>query len=945
MLIARAIRGRQLMRGLSACLPTTAAAAAAAAAVWSRRPRGQSALIGYFIEHLRPTRLDSLNGASIVMPQRCYHSRQSADANDRKTRVGADRQAAVPDVWPHVPLIVLRRCPLFPRFMDIVEVSNPMVMDLMRRKIRLNQPYVGVFLQRVVDAEEEIVESLDEIYHVGTFAQIQQIQDLGKKLRMVVVGHRRIRITGQLQPPKAPRARAGHAGPAAAAAAAAVPLLVVVVENVQPPSYQHTDEVKALSQEIVKTLRDLSSLNPGYRESLHQMLHQSQRVLDNPIYLCDLGASLSLAEPEELQKILEETYIPKRLMLSLTLLKTELELTTLQAKIEREVERKVEQHHYRHILQEHLKILKRELGMERDDKEAIVEKYRRRVADKTMPKGVMRAIDDELRKLNFLDSCCPEFNLIRNYLDWLTALPWGVTSADNLCVENASEILNREHYGMEDVKRRILEFMAVSALKGSTQGRILCFHGPPGVGKTSIAKSIARALSRQYFRFSMGGVTDAAEIKGHRRTYVGAMPGKLVQCLRQTRTENPLVLIDEVDKIGKGHQGDPSQALLELFDAEQSASFQDNYLDVPIDLSRVLFICTANGTAAIPEPLRDRMEMVEMCGYVAEEKVAIARQYLVPQAMSDCGLTADHLSISESALRLLIHSYCRESGVRNLQRQIEKVIRKVAVLLVRGQQPGSSHYPVHAGNLSAFVGKRIFASDRMYETTPPGVAMGLAMCGSSLYIETSPRSSHKGDAGEGEGGAEAEGEGEGVLYITGNLGAVMKESAQIALTVARNFIQLRDPGNQYLELENIHLHVPEGAVPKDDPSAGVTIVTALISLATNRSVRHDVAMTGEISLKGRVLAVSGIKEKAIAARRSGVQCVILPADNSRDFEELPTFVTEGLEVHFAADYEDVYNVAFSEPSKNQDEPKVKQPPAPPAQQQQQQQEQPLERLA
>ncbi|XP_016959493.3 lon protease homolog, mitochondrial isoform X1 [Drosophila biarmipes] len=993
-MLARAIRVRPMMRSI------------ASSSVWTRNRPAQSSLVQCC--RVRATHLQRFHGANMMVQR--FYSRKRDDSDEdlmdgHNPELMSDREAqlpatvAVPDVWPHVPLLAMRKNPLFPRFMKIVEVSNPIIMDLLRRKVKLNQPYVGVFLKKS-DGEEELIHNLDDVYSMGTFAQIQELQDLGDKLRMVVVAHRRIRITGQVvedvPPPKPvkmttlhyplfniklqipaedqttdraeeapksradpsrkprgrlPRSRAGKSresvaaeemvqnqtlepplksgqvecenspkpptegkqvesqagaeGEATQSAPSAPPVLIVEVENIKQPAYKQTEEVKALTQEIIKTLRDIITMNPLYRESLQQMLHQNQRVVDNPIYLCDLGASLSAGEPAELQKILEETDIPERLQLALTLLKKELELSRLQQKIGREVEEKVKQQHRKYILQEQLKVIKKELGIEKDDKDAIGEKYREKLKDKIVPESIMTVIDEELTKLNFLESHSSEFNVTRNYLDWLTSLPWGVISTENLCLEKATEILNNDHYGMEDIKKRILEFIAVSSLKGTTQGKILCFHGPPGVGKTSIAKSIARALNREYFRFSVGGMTDVAEIKGHRRTYVGAMPGKLIQCLKKTKIENPLVLIDEVDKIGKGYQGDPSSALLELLDPEQNANFLDHYLDVPVDLSRVLFICTANVIDTIPEPLRDRMELIEMSGYVAEEKIAIARQYLMPQAMKDCGLTDKQINITEDALNMLIRSYCRESGVRNLQKHIEKVIRKVAFRLVKKE---GEHFPVNADNLTTFLGKQIFSSDRMYATTPVGVVMGLAwtaMGGSSLYIETSRRHIRHGEKADSAAAG-------GTLHITGNLGDVMKESAQIALTVARNFLNVVEPKNLFLEQEHIHLHVPEGATPKDGPSAGITIITALVSLATGKKVRQDVAMTGEVSLKGKVLTVGGIKEKTIAARRSGVNCLILPVDNKKDFEELPTYITEGLEVHFAETYEDVYKIAFSD---------------------------------
>lgn len=847
---------------------------------------------------------------------------------------------AIPEVWPHLPVIAAKRNPVFPRFMKILEVTNPMLIDLIRRKVKLNQPYAGIFLKKDDDNPNEVVDNLTEIYNVGTFAQIQEMQDLGDKLRLVVTAHRRIKITGQLyedleapeegklenetdaekrrrkhknrnkkivrntnndstldgdpiaEPPKKRLLQPGEQQP----------VLMVEVENVKHESFKHTEEVKALTQEVIKTIRDIITMNPLYRESLQQMLNQNQRVVDNPVYLCDLGASLSAADPPELQEILEEMDIPKRLMLSLSLLKKELELSKLQAKIGREVEEKVKQQHRKYILQEQLKVIKKELGIEKEDKDAIGEKYRERIKDKVVPKAVSDVIEEELNKLNFLESHSSEFNVTRNYLDWLTTLPWGVMSEENLDIDRATEILDADHYGMEDIKKRILEFIAVSQLKGTTQGKILCFHGPPGVGKTSIARSIARALNREYFRFSVGGMTDVAEIKGHRRTYVGAMPGKLIQCLKKTKTENPLVLIDEVDKIGKGYQGDPSSALLELLDPEQNVNFLDHYLDVPVDLSKVLFICTANVIDTIPEPLRDRMEMIDMSGYVAEEKVAIAKQYLIPQAKKDCGLEDKHINITDEALAVLIRSYCRESGVRNLQKQIEKIVRKVTFKIVRKEIEFSE---VTGQNLNELLGKPIFTHDRMYESTPPGVVMGLAwtaMGGSALYIETAKRKlieAPKKDA-----------LGDGSLELTGHLGDVMKESARIALTVARNFIRKSDKENNFLESSHIHLHVPEGATPKDGPSAGVTIVTALLSLAKGTPIRQNVAMTGEVSLMGKVLPVGGIKEKTIAAKRSGVNCIILPEENKKDYTDLPSFITDGLEVHFVDHYSDVYKIVF-----------------------------------
>jgi len=673
-------------------------------------------------------------------------------------------------------------------------------------------------------------------------------------------------------------------------------LLMAQVENVTHEKFEHTEEVKALTQEIVKTVRDIIALNPLYRESVQQMVAQGQRVVDNPVYLSDLGAALTASEPDEVQKALDETNIPKRLLLALSMLKKEYELSKLQQKIGREVEEKVKTQHRKYMLHEQLKVIKKELGLEKDDKQAIEEKFRERIKDKKVPAAVMEVIDEELGKLGFLDNHSMEFNVTRNYLDWLTWLPYGTHSEERLELDMASQILDEDHYGMEDVKKRILEFIAVSKLKGGTQGKILCFHGPPGVGKTSIARSIARALNREYFRFSVGGMYDVAEIKGHRRTYVGAMPGKMIQCLKKVKTENPLVLIDEVDKIGRGFQGDPTSALLELLDPEQNANFLDHYLDVPVDLSKVLFICTANVIHTIPDPLRDRMELIEVSGYVAEEKLNIARQYIIPQARTDTGVKPEVLDITDDALHALIRSYCRESGVRNLQKQIEKIMRKSAFKLV---QTGAedSKLTVDVASLPDYVGKPLFTSDRMYETTPPGVVCGLAwtaMGGSTLYIESAVVSEAK-KAG---------------LEVTGSLGDVMKESVRIAHSFARQLLQELEPGSEFLEKNQLHLHVPEGATPKDGPSAGCTLVTAMLSLARGVPVRPDLAMTGELSLTGKILPVGGIKEKTIAAKRAGIKVISLPEENRKDFDDLPDFIRADIEVHFVKHYRDILPIAF-----------------------------------
>ncbi|VDO04264.1 unnamed protein product [Rodentolepis nana] len=874
----------------------------------------------------------------------------------------------IPENFPCVPVIPISGPPLFPKFVKMLEITDKNLMDLIRRKMKLNMPYAGVFMKKNPNDTSDVVKSLDDLYRVGTFVQIPEWDDLGTKIRMLVIGHRRIQIvksipdtieeTNSETPSVDDRSRNKRNGlfrrvRKAANVDVSPPdsteniesassektvssfsdasssseemfssppptsedVLMAETINIYNEPFENTQEIKALSGEIVKTIRDIINLNPIYRENVLAMLQAGQRVVDNPVYLSDL----------ELQEVLEEMRIPERLRLSLNLVKKEHELGRLQQQIGREVEEKVKAQHRKYMLMEQLKVIKRELGLEKDDKETINEKFRTRLADLKVPQSVMEVIEEELNKLSVLDNHSSEFNVTRNYLDWLTNLPWGITSEENLDLSRARVVLDEDHYGLDDVKKRILEFIAISQLKGTTQGKILCFYGPPGTGKTSIARSIARALNRKYFRFSVGGMSDVSEIKGHRRTYVGAMPGKIIQCLKKTRTENPLILIDEIDKLGRGWQGDPSSALLELLDPEQNANFLDHYLDVTVDLSRVLFITTANQVEAIAEPLRDRMELIEVAGYVAEEKMAIAQRYLLPQASKASGLEDGQVEVTDCALHRLIKQYCRESGVRNLQKHVEKVLRKAAFKVVNGE--AETPLRVNEDNLTSFVGQPIWTTDRLYPAvTPPGVVMGLAwtaMGGSVLFIECINKEPVPTKSAKREKGDE-ETFNKGNLQLTGHLGDVMKESVAIAHTFAGNFVSSDETirsrlengpvtssqAHNFLWDAKIHLHVPQGATPKDGPSAGITMVTALLSLACNLPVRPDLAMTGEISLTGKVLPVGGIKEKVIAAKRVGVTTVILPEMNRKDYDDLADFIKSDLEVHFVNHYSEVFPIAF-----------------------------------
>jgi len=535
-----------------------------------------------------------------------------------------------------------------------------------------------------------------------------------------------------------------------------------------------------------------------------------------------------------------------------------------------------------------------------------------------------------------LEPAGAEFNLTRNYLDWMTVLPWGRESPDSYDLPHAASILDADHYGLQDVKDRILEFIAVARLKRAVSGKILCLVGPPGVGKTSIGKSIARALGRQYYRLSVGGLSDVAEIKGHRRTYVGAMPGKAVQALKKVQTQNPLILIDEIDKLGRaGHQGDPSAALLELLDPEQNASFLDHYMDLPIDMSSVLFVCTANTTETIPGPLLDRMEVIRLSGYVAEEKMEIGKRHLVPQARDAAGLTPEQAAITDAALDELIKHYCRESGVRSLRQHLERLFRKTALRLVteddktlqsarvgadssitgaeivdhtnkeaspivaepkENSVASGARMTIDKADLRGLVGSPVFHAETMYSgpTLPAGVVTGLAwtsMGGSILYMETLlERTVDKAS---------------GSLLRTGQLGKVMEESASIAYSYAKGFMTQYHPHSAFFQHAALHLHVPEGATPKDGPSAGTTMATALLSLALSKPLPTHTAMTGELSLTGKVLRIGGVKEKMIAAKRAGIHTVLLPGTNRSDWDDLPGYIRDGLTVHFVDSYPDI----------------------------------------
>ncbi len=651
-------------------------------------------------------------------------------------------------------------------------------------------------------------------------------------------------------------------------------------------------ELKAYSMAIIATLKELVQINPLYSEEIKLFLGRSS--MDDPGRLADFAANMTSTDGQELQEILATFDVRKRIDKVLVLLKKELEVSRLQTKITRQIEEKISKQQREFFLKEQFKAIKKELGLEKEGKTAEVEKFEKRLKKLKLNDEAQKAVDEEMEKLRLLEPTSPEYTVTRNYLDWLTILPWGTFSKDSYNLEKAHRVLDRDHYGLEDVKERILEFIAVGKMKGDISGSILCLVGAPGVGKTSIGHSIADALGRTFYRFSLGGMRDEAEIKGHRRTYIGAMPGKFLQAMKSAGSANPVLMLDEIDKIGASFQGDPASALLEVLDPEQNASFRDHYLDVPFDLSHVLFVCTANQLDTVPAPLLDRMEVIRLAGYILEEKVEIARRYLIPKAIKNHGIGKGMMTLRKDALEAIIDGYAREAGVRNLENRIKKIMRKAAREFAGGR---TEKIVVGKKDLVAYLGQPLFTLEEIFEGVS-GVVTGLAwtsMGGATLQIEaTAMPSKAKG------------------FKQTGQLGSVMVESSEIAYSYVMAHLKDYDTAEDYFDTHFVHLHVPAGATPKDGPSAGVTMTTALLSMITGQPVRRKLGMTGELTLTGRVLPIGGLKEKTIAARRAGLKTLIFPEGNRKDFAELPDYLKEGLEVHFAREYQDVYGVAFGD---------------------------------
>lgn len=775
----------------------------------------------------------------------------------------------IPNEFNDLVAISVPRRPVFPGFYKTVSVRDPILSEKILESFKNGKPMLGVFLSKV--ESEGPLTSVDQICSVGSASQIVNIiPSPTNGITAIIYPHKRVRIQSDnfIESDNT---------------------LKVKAEALNDEPFEKNQVVSAITQEIFSVLSDIAKVNHFFRE--HITHHNvSSSIFEDPSKLADFIAVMCSGEPQELQEIMESLVIEEKLKKALVLLKKEQITARLQSSISRDVEQRLSQRQKEYFLHEQLKVIKRELGLESDVKEKLAISFREKLLKTAVPTHIMSVFDDELNKFQTLEPSSSEFSVSRNYLEWISSIPWGLLSTDEHSISKAREILDNEHYGMRKVKERILEFISIIRVKGEINGKIICLVGPPGVGKTSIASSIAKSMNRQYFRFSVGGLTDVAEIKGHRRTYIGSLPGKIVQALKQTHTINPVIVIDEIDKIGRGITGDPSSALLELFDPQQNSNFLDHYLDVPLDLSKAIFITTANSLDTIPPALLDRMEIIELSGYVLEEKLQIAKNYLLPQVLKEYGLIGNAPKISDETLCELINSYSRESGVRGLKKNIEALYRKYCLKMVENSIVNPE---ITKADLKEYIGLPSYSEvDYEFEAELPlGVSTGLAWTqygGSTIRIESLLlKNLDKG------------------LIVTGHLGKVMEESVKIAYSYIQSISKRRHLNG------SIHVHVPEGATPKDGPSAGIAIASSLFSLFQNKAFPKDIAMTGELTITGKVLRVGGIREKIIAAKRSGIRRIVLPRSNENEFLELDDYIKDNIQVYFVSNFEEVVGICFA----------------------------------
>ncbi len=763
-----------------------------------------------------------------------------------------------------LPLIAIRGVSVFPHTEVRFEIDRERSVHAMESAMA-NGNMVFLAAQKDYDTD---LPTAKEIYSVGTVARIKRVLKLpGERYRILVVGIERGKLKGMVQES---------------------PFFLADVRQMEPdPTVELTEAVQALMRTASSLFAEYKSTNKNFpAEEYHDL-----EPIDQPGELADyIGAQMDL-KPEDSQKILRTSDPVKRLSTVIKLMNREIEIYKLESRLSSKLQTRISKSQKEQYLREQMRTIQEELGQD-DDISSEVEEWRRKLKKLKLDEAVSSKIEKEIDKASKMPSYAQELYVIRNYIEWILDLPWNDSSETSTDLIKAKEVLDSDHYGLEKVKDRIIEYLAVQKLAGKDQGSILCLVGPPGVGKTSVARSIARASGRGFVHMSLGGVRDEAEIRGHRKTYIGAIPGRIISLIRDAGTRNPVFLFDEVDKIGSDYKGDPASALLEVLDPAQNKEFVDHYLEVPFDLSDVMFITTANTTETIPSPLLDRMEVIELSGYTEEEKLNIAKKYLVPKQIKANGLKSSDISIYQDAIKSVISGYTRESGVRNLEKQIGSICRKAARKKVEGQE---GRFTVKAADLEEYLGKRKYHYDKLLGKNEVGVSTGLAWTsvgGETLFIETAVLP------------------GSGKLELTGQLGDVMQESARAAISYIRAHCDRLGVDADFYKTKDIHIHIPEGATPKDGPSAGVTMCISAVSALSGRPVRKDVAMTGEISLRGKILPIGGLKEKSLAAHRMGISKVLVPAENKPDLEDIPKSVKDDMEFVLISSVDDAVREAL-----------------------------------
>lgn len=779
----------------------------------------------------------------------------------KKEQKGKNGSLQIPE---EIPIIPLANMVVFPNVIIPLVINNESLIELINDALSQSK-IVGIFANKPNDQGDL---NYDEIYSMGTAAVILRMfrGEDNNSARLLVQGLTRVQLTDIVKEE---------------------PYLIGSVEKIEDKPAKGI-KIDALVRTVTDSFMDIIDMSSNLPEDLKIALSS----IKSPGKLTDLIAANLNISVSKRQDLLEESDVAKRLSLLSTYLNKELKLLQLSNKIQDDVNEELEKDQRDYYLREQLRAIKRELG-ETDDESQDIEELRTKLADKKLSEEAKKAVDRELKRLNRMSSASSEYTVARTYLDWMIDLPWGIYDETNIDMSNAQEILDEDHYGLKEVKERILEYLAVRKLKEDTKGSILCFAGPPGVGKTSIGKSIARAMGRKFVRASLGGVRDESEIRGHRRTYIGSMPGVLIKHLREAGTSNPVMMLDEIDKLGISTQGDPASALLEALDPAQNDKFTDHYLDVPYDLSKIMFIMTANYLENIPRPLLDRMEIIEFPSYLADEKYHIAKDYIIPRQIKENGLVKKDIFFQKKAVDFVVQHYTREAGVRSLEKKIEKICRKVAMKKASGKE---TKVKIDIEKAKELLGNKYITPEMANRKNEVGICTGLAWSpygGSVLFIEANlmPGSNH--------------------VKVTGQLGEVMQESAQIALSYMKS--KHKELGIDLKKFDNtdLHIHFPDGSTPKDGPSAGLAIATTLVSLFTKTPIRKDVAMTGEISLHGKAMEIGGLREKVIAAQKAGIKTVLIPHDNQKDVDDIPEDVRKKIEIKPVKHINEVLNSALT----------------------------------